>query len=236
MPAIALVASTRAVSADGTGATVTTPGVDTTGATLLVAVVSDWPSTGPSGISDSKGNTWRTLTSRVTTVRNRILYAWDHGGTALSVGSGHTISTTSGNFQTIDFLAFSGTQTSSDPLGQQNGTTANAASVSAGSITPATNGEVIIAGVGEDGSNTLSINSGFTITNQDPFVGGAHFGGAAAYLVQATAAAINPAWSAAGSFNAALNIVSFKAPAAASSVVSRRSEFGTRAGSRQMVS
>lgn len=236
MPAIALVVSTRAVSADGTGAIVTTPGVDTTGATLLVVVVTDWPNTGPSGIADSKGNTWHALTSQTTTSRNRILYAWDHGGSALSVGSGHTVSTTSGNFQTINFLAFSGTRTSSDPLGQQNGTTANASSVSPGSITPATNGEVVIAGLGGDGSNTLSINSGFTITDQDPFVGGAHFGGAAAYFVQSTAAAINPAWSASGAFNAAVTIASFKAPAPPSSVVARRSEVGTRAGSRQVIS
>jgi hypothetical protein len=39
------------------------------------------------------------------------------------------------------------------------------------------------------------IDSGFTITNSLDFVGGQHFEGAMAYLIETTATAKNPIWS-----------------------------------------
>lgn len=67
---------------------------------------------------------------------------------------------------------------------------------SAGSITPINNGELIVAGyVPQDGgSGTPTIGSSFIITNAYPNVTGTAEGGGLAYIIQTTAAAVNPVW------------------------------------------
>jgi hypothetical protein len=110
--AIAFVASEEQHGVDGA----TTAAIDTTGATLLVAVVSDF--TGGPGItfSDSKSNTWTSLTAYTNTagqMRVRIYYAYATSG---KVGSGHTFTSAgTGVYTCACVAAFSGTDTGADP-------------------------------------------------------------------------------------------------------------------------
>lgn len=197
--AIAIVASTK-------GAAATTPGIDTTGADLLVVV--QCGSTAPGAPTDSKGNTWTALTSRAGAFNNsRIHYC-----ASPTVGSGHTFTGNTG-FYGICVLAVSGAHAS--PFDVENGTSSASTPASIGSVTPAEDGSLIIAGIGAAGGTTYSIDSGLTIAEALDGVGGVNYGAALAYLIQGTAAAINPAWTWGGGFTAALMDAVFKPAAAA---------------------
>lgn len=199
-----------------TGNTPTTSAINTTGATLLIAGISMVGNVNSETPTDSKGNTWHRINVETngSSGYTTIWYAYDHGGSPLSVGSGETV-TGGANTYGITVEAFSGTQTTFDPLDAQNG----AASVSgatgqAGSITPALNNELVVAYNGSDiggTANTYTIGSGLTITDQLGFSSAVTYGQGLAYIVQTTAGAVNPTWSSSGSFTSGMVIASFKA-------------------------
>ena len=99
-------------------------------------------------------------------------------------------------------MAFSGIVTSS-PFDVENGATlaGSGTTLSPGSITPSTNGSLIVSGFGTGaGSGTIGtltlapgVTSIFTQTNKDT-VGGISYGSWAAWGIQQSAAAINPTW------------------------------------------
>lgn len=208
---IAHVVSTSAGSTGGT--TVTTSGVDTTGADLLVAVVSYYGQTGTGdpAFSDSKSNSWTALTARELGFNNaavKIFYC-----KPTSVGSGHTFTAAATNsYPTVSVSAFSGAKATS-PFDQESGTATNSASTSyqAGSITPSEDGCLLVAGVTTDGTSH-TINSSFNATATDKLSSN-RMGGGIAYKVQTTAGAENPTWSWTGSTMRAAALASFK-PAA----------------------
>lgn len=203
--AIALVAHVGAVST--TSNNVTSAAIDTTGANLLVLVLSD--SDGSTVISDSKSNTWTSAVGPTgPSPKVRIFYAKNP-----TVGTGHTFTgTSSAKFPSIYASAFSGADTTA-PLDQINSATSpGAASLQPGSVTPSANGELLVTGFTTNSSDTMSIGSSFTLLDQHGTVGGQAFGGGSAYLVQATAAAINPTWSdGSGSGLDGVAIATFKA-------------------------
>lgn len=212
--AIALVNHTSAGSSDTNN--VTTSSIDTTGATLLVAwIVFDFTAAEPS-FSDNKSNTWTSLTiqSDGAAARGRWRYVANP-----TVGTGHTV-TASGttDFPAVCFLAFSGVAAAS-PFDVQNGAASSSAvtTLAPGSITPGQNNELVLVGLGVAGAiSSLSIGgSGFTITDQVAFSSGAAYGADAAYKVQTTAGAENPAWSWTTAETCVAAIASFKAAAAA---------------------
>jgi hypothetical protein len=177
----------------------TTGAIDTTGANLLVVSVSQYNGTGAGTLSDSKSNTWTPLTAKVgpSEAYNRLFYC-----ASPVVGSGHTFTSNStGLFGAIAVQAWSGANAS--PFDVQNGATAGSGlTIQPGSVTPSQNNSLIIASVDPAG-NAMSaylIDNGFTITdsvNSGPGVEGL----AMAYLLQSTAAAMNPNWSWTGSSN-----------------------------------
>lgn len=207
--------------------------VDTTGATLCVSSFSDGVTTATYTPTDSKGNTWHPLTiaSAGSQGRTQLWYAWDHGGSPLSVGAGHTFTgaTTAGGNPWVVFTCYGGTQTSSDPFDQQNtGTTAAsvATSLQPGSVTPTSPNQLLVTAVSaylEPIGFTISPGT-FTITAQSGLAGGVNYAGGQAYLVETTATAQNPTWTlssgAAQSMTAA--IATFKAGATASSPVKHK--------------
>lgn len=214
---IALVVGSN-VSANVAGAPgiATTGAVDTTGATLLIASIG-WfnpatQSTTAPAVSDSKSNTWTPLTVRNSgnNVGNVLYYAKNP-----IVGSGHTFTLTSVNgFSSICVAGFSGTDTTS-PFDVQNGAGGTSgATRQTGSITPSVDNELVIAGIGAGASgDPFSINVSFTIAQQDS--GGASaFPSALAYIVQTSAAAVNPTWTLNASDQSGVSIASFKAAAA----------------------
>lgn len=204
------IAFVNAVSTSGAGP-MTTGSIDTTGANLLVVAMScdDAYNTAP---TDSKSNSWTQLTSYTqTNVRVRMWYS-----VPTSVGTGHTFSASGGAAGAIYGIAFSGVAQTS-PADQQNGANGFLTSIQPGSITPTENGEVIVTVLGINAAGSpMSINSGFTeVGTEHEFAAGVSYGGTAAYLIQTTAAAINPTWTRTNENGMATTQASFKAAAAA---------------------
>jgi len=188
---IFLVANTFAQSVDG-GNTAVTSAINTTGATLLVVGVSMLPAT-TTTVTDSKSNTWVLTNNASNGVKTAQFYA-----TSVSVGTGHTFTATNTTpgFPAIFVAAFATTNTSA-PLDQHTANSPNGTTtVQPGSITPGSNNELVVTSVCFNGTsgNTLSIDSGFTITNQAQGIGGQSYGGGLAYIVQGGALAVNPTW------------------------------------------
>lgn len=187
----ALVAvSTSGIAGGNTGA------INSTGATLLIMVVGDG-SASANTVVDSKGNTWHALTSQSKFGNtSQIFYSYDHAGSALSVGSGHTASLTTSSLPAYFFYAFSGTSTTA-PFIVENGavTAVFGATIQPGSVTPTCPNNLLITGVGPGGDNIgpFTVNSGFTASTR---IGGAgtNYAVGAAYLTQSAATAQNPTW------------------------------------------
>ncbi len=197
------------IAGSGTGTFTTSPGIDTTGADLLIAVVADYQ-LGTTTISDNKGNSgWTGLTAkeRAGDMRSQIWYFKNP-----AVGSGHTFTATAtGSIYCRMFvIAFSGAHLSAPyDSPNENGTTGTGVTtLQIGSITPSQDACLIIAGLANSANSTYSIDESMSITDQGPY--GAVYGGAAAYKIQTTATAINPTWSGLGSGAAAVTIASFK--------------------------
>ena len=170
-----------------TGNAVTTSGVDTTGADLLVAIVSDYVSDGSVTISDSKSNIWTALTEETAGISNsRLFYAKN-----ATVGSGHTFTGgISGSFPAIAVLAFSGSNLTA-PFVQQSANYGTGTSIQAGSLTT-TNPDLLVFGNGFSANNSgFGVDSGFT---NDYFIshGANNFGVAISHLIQGASGAINP--------------------------------------------
>lgn len=205
-----LVAHTFAGSTNGA----TSPAIDTTGATLLVVGVSYLQSAAAPTISDSKGNTWTALTQRVGgNVHNSRLYYCENP----TVGTGHTFTMTgTGSKALFGVQAFSGTKNAA-VFDAENGGTSGVAltSKATGSVTPAANNSVLVALLGLDLNiaNVPAIDSGFTITDkQAPNAGSTgEIGFGMAYLIQGTAAAINPTWSWSANDYPTVHLAAFKA-------------------------
>jgi hypothetical protein len=188
--AIALLTHTVA-EGNGSGGT-TTSGINTTGASLIVVAVT-YPTADSPGLSDSKSNTWTGLTAisepnDASTIR--LFYAANP-----VCGTGHTFSTTS-VATPIAVIAFSGTKATS-PFDQQSGAHGSSGGLAPGAITPSQNNCLLVTAEqnsSASGSASGTINGGFTITDQSPFVSGVSYAVGMAYLIQTTAASANPSW------------------------------------------
>lgn len=141
-----------ATKASTDGSTATTSGVDTTGATLLVAALSFY--NGSATISDSYGNAWTPLT------KYQIASTFDSSTQMFYVanpvvGAGHTV-TVGGVFPTVRFSAFSGVRLVT-PLLTQNGATAHfaaAAFLNTPTVTPSIAGVLAVSSCGSSAAAT----------------------------------------------------------------------------------
>ena len=168
-------------------------GLDTTGANLLIAVVSQDNGAALPTLSDSKGNTWNARTTYAGSfTKVTIFYS-----VATSVGASHSVTATGSNVTcTLTVLAFSGAHAST-PYDVENGANfGSGTSGQPGSVTPSENDELIVTGIVWTGATSAaSINSSYTIAQVAYLSGGVAYGGGAAYLIQGAAAAVNPTWS-----------------------------------------
>jgi hypothetical protein len=194
--AIALVSSLTATPGGSGG---TTAALDTSGANLLILSVSWYTinTANPSTISDSKGNTWTALTRRNSPsghFAHRLWYA-----TNPTVGTGHTFTVTASadQYPAILVYAFSGCDTAAPFVVENGANGSDTPPLAAGSVTPAANGELVISGFAGNAFTGVTA-SGLTVTsiNSSPAF---NINGAVGYLIQSTAAAINPSWSWSGS-------------------------------------
>lgn len=192
--------------AGGTTATTTTTAIDTSGANLIVVGVSHQTGTGPT-ITDSASNTWTALTESniASGVGAKMYYCY-----APTTSSSHTFTDGSGGSATVGVLAVSGA--TSSPFDLETGATSTATTtVQTGSITPSLANELLVTMFGFNAAGTpTSINSSFTKIGEVDFLSGNHYGGAMGYLVQTTAAAVNPTWTRTNSQSQATRIASFK--------------------------
>jgi hypothetical protein len=189
---------------NGAGPGGTTPGLTSTGATILLfGLVADNADSTTATVSDSNGNTWNHLTNYATSpfAQVSIWYAWQHAGGALVVGSGHTLTFSGANSVGGVFAAFSGTLTSGDPYDTPNqngaGNSGYTGTQQTGSITPSANNALIftIVGTGTGAGNFPdTIDSGFATPISSASTVYGDNGVCASYLVQGTAATVNPTW------------------------------------------
>ncbi len=188
--AIALVANTGAGSTDASN--VTTSSINTTGANLIVVGVAGYTLFSAT-VTDSKSNTWTALTARSGGVtRSRLWYCSNP-----TVGSGHTFTVSSGGATpALCVAAFSGAKATSPYEAESGATFVTTGPIQPGSITPAENGELLVASLSRAVNELPTINGGFTITNHVAYLASNHYGCDVAYLIQTSAAAANPTWTA----------------------------------------
>jgi hypothetical protein len=167
---------------------------------LYVVTLSSYDNLGTVTIGSSPSQTWTALNyyynSYAGTGNGVMFYVC---GPATSASQAITVT---GDYATAVFAAYSGTATSNcfDSPNQNGNTMYDGGSTfQPGSITPSQNGALIVSGLGAgSGASSVLIDSGFTIVGT--YIG-THFS-SQAFLVQASASAINPAWTENGDGNA----------------------------------
>ncbi len=180
---------------------------DTSGANLIVVVASYFNASIDVTLSDSKSNTWNSLTRYLSgSMRIRTFYSL-----ATSVGTGHNFTFAgAGVFASIGVLWASGAGGGVDS-GKDSGASGTSTR-SAGSLTPSEDNCLVVAGFEADVATSISIDGGFTAAVKN--AGGQEANGIA-YLVQTTATAANPSWTWSGGSTGVVNLAVFKSTAAA---------------------
>lgn len=157
--AINIVDHTSQISTDSNGFT-TSSAINTSGATLVVVVISSYGSSTAPVLTDSKGNSWTQLVEQ-SNASNRcnVYYAYDTG----KVGSSHTFTLTqNGSYCSVCVAAYSGTRTSSDPLTDQQGTFLGTGdpTIQPPAINAGTGGDLAVAFLSSTSSNVFTIDNG----------------------------------------------------------------------------
>lgn len=192
----------------------TTAPIDTTGANLLIVYLVTGNSGAPSGatLTDSYHNTWTALSNASYGPQRQGCFFYAKNAI---VGPNQTFTAFlagSAAYLSVFASAWSGANATA-PFDQQSVNNSGLAD-RPGSITPSSGGELIITGLSEfnSGSDSIQVPAGFTLVSK--FISGSYEGGAVAYAVQSSAAAVNPAWRSvailANQPQASLNIASFK--------------------------
>lgn len=186
----------------------TTDDFDSTNGDLVVVVVHSYGAgTSPATVpSDSKGNSYTARTAYDEgTSRIRIFDAQN-----ATVGSGHNVTFSDpSSYPTIHVLVFSGAALSSAYDTGNGATDSNTSMISTGSITPAEDGEILVSGVTSNQANTWTVDSGLTLELSSTYSAGVGMGGFTGYLIQGSAAAINPTWQAMAGSRVAATIAAY---------------------------
>lgn len=194
------------VSAGGTSFGVTTTGIDTRGANLLVAAVGSSNGVTAGTFTDNASNAWTAATAYNDGTRRVQLYYC----LTPVVKSGHTF-TSAASGDTVSVLALhSRCGFLFDKIA--GATFATVASGQPGSVTPTLDGSILITAVTTQTPNTSAqaINSGFSAPVGTVGVNGQHVNSAIAWKDQNIAAAVNPTWSWTGNFSGATTQLVFK--------------------------
>lgn len=179
----------------------TTSAINTTGANLIIISIASYAPVINPTVVDNKSNTYTALTATIQGSSLRHLLYYTVG--SITVGTGHTITVSSGTgsiYNCIVAHAFSGVA----GYHSQSNTGGTTSPLSAGSVTPSSNGALIFTALGNETAATNTIPVGFTSGLDIPYGSGVNFGTTTAYLIQPTAAAINPQWSWTGTHAAAV--------------------------------
>jgi hypothetical protein len=200
---------TSVIAGSGGGGAITTGSIDTTGATLLVAVVAIERDNGVRDVlSDSKSNTWFLLGGQTPASSAAGLLIF--GSVATSVGSGHTFTATpSGTgFPSICAMAFDG---SNVPPGVFARTASGTSlGVTGTGLTGATT--LVIAAVAANNGTSFSVGDGFTIAQQITNLG-FNYAQCAAYKYVSSGTP-SPTFTWTGAYQATAGAVAFLSPSA----------------------
>lgn len=173
---------------------------NTTGANFCVVAISYYP--GASGVitsvTDSPGNTYTALTVSSDAVNTATVLFYAKNATPSAT---HTWAISGNNtpFPGSTVACFNNVNTTT-PFGHESGATGLVtATLQPGSITPSSNGALIVSVLGLCGgsASTFAIDSGMSAPSASeisPFAAGSSCGAAISYKIQGTAAAINPTW------------------------------------------
>ncbi len=174
---------------------VTTDPIDTTGANLIVLGFSFYIGSGGGSLSDSFGNTWTQIAGTGAGFNSFAMYYC----ASPTVGSGHTFTFSGNTFPGITVSAYSGLDVAPFDAETNNSSTGSA-TVSPGSITPAQADELFVTIMGWEAitGGVISVDIGFTLTDQIPYAAGQNYGCSMAYKVISSGAAENPQWSSTG--------------------------------------
>jgi hypothetical protein len=187
----------------------TTPAITTTGATLIVRIISDYETTADLALTDSVTgctptgspstcNTFTCLTKYSVSNSSAVMVCYV---LAPTVGVNHVFHSaeTSGStaYQSETVMAFSGA-TSYD-TGKLSGNSASGATtLAAGSLTPSASNSLIVAGISSSlAGGTFTIDSSFITDSGYQTAGGSgtNFGVSGSYLIQSGGpSAVNPTW------------------------------------------
>jgi hypothetical protein len=173
----------------------TTPGIDTTGANLIVIGVTGFGAI--ASPTDSKSNTWTQIQGDIVNGNEscRLFYCLNP-----TVGASHTFSAANGNeVRGITVTAWSGGKSTSilDTSVGSN-TSGSQSSWQFGSLTPANTNSLMISVL--DAIATISVDSGYTLVEDQASSGSRH--GGQAYLIETAIVAQNPTWTLGGNTQA----------------------------------
>ena len=208
--AVALVTHTIKASSNSNG--FTTDAIDTTGANFLVCVIATYAGTA-TNLADSQTNNWTPLTAYN---YGSVYYVQTYYAKNATTNASHTFTlTATGLYPAMACSSYSGVDTTA-PADKENGNNqAATTSIQPNSVTPATDGQLLVVGLVNNVALTgFSINSSFTTLDTINAGGGTNIALGVGYYIQPTAAAINPTISWTNSDGAAANIETFKAAAA----------------------
>lgn len=187
---IALIASTfSALGASGGS----TSAINTTGANFVAVNVTYFSGATGLTVSDNKGNTYTSGTSKVDTGSgvSQIFYSRN-----ATTGSGHTFTVGgTGVYASVFVEAFSHLATTGTADNQIANANASSNTIQPGSLTPSTANELYVSTLecGTVNAGT-TVDSGLTITGNVQGAAGTNYGGAMGYKLLAAPSAINPTW------------------------------------------
>lgn len=191
VPPITLLAQAQAAAVSG-NPDATIDKTDTTGATLIVIVVSSY---NPGGldipvITDTQSNTWVEATGSTGSNRSAIFYCENP---LTDTDHQFTVTTTAG-FPGIMMAAFSNTRVAA-VLDRTNNANGGVTSLATGQVAPRRDFELVVAAVAYTATATTpTINAEFERILAVPFSSGETIGGAMAIKMQSAAKAENPTW------------------------------------------
>lgn len=205
-----------AVSNTNSGTSVTSPSLNTTGASLLIIIVANGTALSSLTISDSNSNTWHVRAdANFSGVHCGILYAWNKAGGALVTGAGHTVTVSTGTNLAIMFTAFSnGIVNQVDPydgvVGENTGGSGPSTTCSTGSITPQVT-SLVISAFGNGGTTGAAYGVAAPLTGGGAVSGvsGSTFGVGLGYSLSGINTAVSAVWTSTVSGTNGATIASF---------------------------
>ena len=181
---------------DGTGTTAsaTSSAIDTTGANLLIAVVSGFNAEiDESVFSDNKSNTFFVISDTTGNASSKVFGCFNP-----TVGIGHTVSySKSSSYPQVGLYSFSGVDAPNFVFSQND--SASRSSVTVGSVEATKNNSLFFLSVTSGPYTLSSVTGGFTTLTNVGGVGAAYMGLHTAYKIQSAAGAENPTVTMSGS-------------------------------------